>query len=162
MRLSTSCVRTKPCLCRIISTQCGVVDRRYASLTDLVDIRNKMNDEQKEIFVMDSVIFTAMLFASVLGALLASKIIFTVQLAVERQTRAKEMRAAKARRLRWTIDDSDVELGEPIIPLCVEPSFEPTYHMGAVSGRYHLFLSHVWGSECNQSQACDPLLLPNS
>ena len=48
------------------------------------------------------------------------------------------------------------------IPLCVEPSFEPTYHMGAVSGRYHLFLSHVWGSECNKSQACDPLLLPNS
>ena len=146
---------------RAISTLCGFLDRRYASLTDLVDIRNKMNDEQKEIFVMDSAIFTLLLFVSILGGLIALKIIFAIQLAVERKARAKEKRTAKARRLRWTVDDSEVELGKPTIPPCIEPSFEPTYHMGAVFGRYHLFLSHVWGSVCSRIQPSPLALCPN-
>ena len=139
-----------PCRSRTISTQYVLLYRRYASLTDLVAIKQNMDAEQKELFVIDSAIFTVMLVLSVLGALIASTIIFAILLTVERKARAKEMRAAKARRLRWSVDDSEVELGEPIIPSCIKPSFEPTYRMGAVSGRYHLFLSHVWGSECSE------------
>ena len=41
-------------------------------------------------------------------------------------------------------NDSEVILGPPVIPACKPPSFTPTYKMGDVSGRFHIFLSHVW------------------
>ena len=40
----------------------------------------------------------------------------------------------------------EVILGPPIIPPPAPTSFAATYKMGAVTGSFHIFLSHVWST----------------
>ena len=71
--------------------------------------------------------------AGVVGALIASFVLFIVQLAIEGERLRSEALANKARRLRYRDNDMRVEV-PPLKPNC-----------------YHIFLSHVhlnpWASE---------------
>ena len=117
-----------------------------AALTDLSDIREKMSREQKETYTLDTRLLTVIIFLAVIASLVVATVIFFFQLAAERARKRSEARASSARRLRYVSDDREAELGQPIIPDKAAPSFAPTYQMGAVSGRFHIFLSHVWGT----------------
>ena len=50
-------------------------------------------------------------------------------------------------------------MGGPIVPQCRPPDFSPTYAMGAVSGSFHVFLSHVWGTGQDQMRIVKQRLL---
>ena len=110
---------------------------RYAALTDLEDIQRKMNREQRQLYTMDSAVFTVFLAISVFGALIASTVICAQQITVESKRVRREALAAKARRLRYAKDDTEV----PAPPMATE-------------GGYHIFLSHVWGTGQDQSNPC--------
>ena len=119
---------------------------KNAALVDLPDIQEKMSREQKDVYLLDTGLLTTVLFLSVLSSLVVATVIFFFQLAAETARRHGEARASSARRLRYVSDDREVELGPPAIPEKTPTSFEPTYQMGAVSGCFHIFLSHVWGT----------------
>jgi hypothetical protein len=100
-----------------------------------------MSNEQEDIYIVDQPTFTFIMFASVLGALVLSFVIFVVQLVVEGQQRQRDSRAAKARRLRLKANDREVHA--PSIP----------------SGHFHLFLSHVWDTGQDQMRIIKQRLL---
>ena len=74
-----------------------------------------------------------MCLLTVLGTLLFTFVLLLVQIREERRQRARNLRNAMARRLRFKRDDSEVV--SPKLP-------------GA--NWFHLFLSHVWGTGQDQ------------
>jgi hypothetical protein len=97
-----------------------------------------MTSEQERDFHMSTLGLTFGLFAALASALVASGVILIVQLRKEQQRTKREAQAAKARRLRFTADGSEVTV-PPIakgLPKC-----------------FHVFLSHVWGSGCRATNA---------
>ena len=134
---------------------------KNAALVDLPDIQEKMSREQKDVYLLDTGLLTTVLFLSVLSSLVVATVIFFFQLAAETARRHGEARASSARRLRYVSDDREVELGPPAIPEKTPTSFEPTYQMGAVSGRFHIFLSHVWGTGQVRPHRTPTLIAPS-
>jgi hypothetical protein len=118
---------------------------QVGTLTELQVVRDVISGEQARDFRMSSLALSFVLFASVAFTIVASFLILLVQLRNENVRMRRAARAAKARRLRWRSSGHEVELGPPNIPANHPPSFDPTYVMGSVSGRFHIFLSHVWG-----------------
>ena len=132
---------------------------KIRTLTELRDVQGVMSKELKSDFSFNSLGLSFVLIACVVGALVASFAMLLVQLARERKRMAREARASKMRRLRLIADDSEVQLGPPIIPPAASPSFKPTYEMGAITGTFHIFLSHVWGTAQDQVRIVKTRLL---
>ena len=107
---------------------------KYSALLDLDDIQDKMSSEQRETFVIsDYATLTWILMLSILTTLIATVGIFVVQLRDEVARARHLVRVAKARRLRHVQSGKEVEA--------------PTLVDGR---RFHLFLSHVWGTGQDQ------------
>ena len=83
---------------------------KEAALLDLTDIQNKMSQEQRETYVLNYVQLSFILVASVMGALIASFLIFLVQLRVETERAAREARNAKLRRLQYRVSGKEVTI----------------------------------------------------
>ena len=104
-------------------------------LVGLEDIYIRMSQEQRRLYIVNQTTLTFIMLASVLGTLFLSFILFIVQLAVEGQRLRREALASKARRLRFRINNEQVQ----------PPSIAP--------GHYHTFLSHVWGTGQDQMRS---------
>ncbi len=111
---------------------------KEAMLLDLPDIQDKMSLEQLDVYVLNHQTLTFLLLIHVFGAILASAVLFMVQLAHEGRRLAKEARTAKARRLRVLADGSEViapKLSTDHLPeWAASKNILPNY----------LFLSHNW------------------
>ena len=132
---------------------------KYVSLTELPGIRDRMSLELKNDYKVQGVVLSAIFIVCVFGGLVFSALITAEQVREERVRQQREARAAKARRLRWKADDTEVILGPPVIKACKPTGFAPTYNMGAVSERFHIFLSHVWGTGQDQMRIVKTRLL---
>jgi len=119
------------CLAVIFLISCTF---KYGTLLELDDIRQKMSPEQESLYVLDQGILTTVIICAVIGVLLVSSVIFAVMVVAEGSRHRQEMRAAKARRLRYRSDNNEVSV----------PS------IGSDGHQFHLFLSHVWGSGQDQ------------
>lgn len=103
------------------------------TLTDLMEIKARMSIEQRQDFNLPIVALTAVLFLSVVGALIFSGLILMGQMGEERARKLREARNANARRLRYKHNHTEVTLGGAIDP-----------------GNFHVFLSHCWASAQDQ------------
>ena len=74
---------------------------QFATITELDELRKRMSFEQRTDFVVPSTALTFILLGSVIGALVLSLALLLMQLAQERARMEHEVRAAKARRLRY-------------------------------------------------------------
>ena len=106
---------------------------KVGTLTELENVQHIMSREQESDFYIPTLPLTIVLSASIIGTLVASFVVLSVQLVRERERMAREARAAKMRRLRYRADGSEVDV--PPITKGV-----PTF--------FHIFLSHVWGYAC--------------
>lgn len=100
-----------------------------------------MSYEQHEDFVLLHRPLVVVLVLSVVGSLILSAVLVTVQAGQYARELLAKQRAERARRLRWCSTDADV----------LAPSI--------ASGEYHLFLSHVWGSGQDQMRIVKQRLL---
>eukprot|EP00966_Prymnesium_polylepis_P336560 7391635-Prymnesium_polylepis.3 len=82
---------------------------KYTVLVDVPDIQSKMSTEQRGLYVLNQELLTMITILSVLGALIASAAIFVMQLFAEQERRRREALASKARRLRYTSNNKEVE-----------------------------------------------------
>lgn len=137
----------------------GSILFQYSSLIDSPNLQLIMGDEQEDIYSMDERAVTILLFLCAVGTLIVCAFILTIQVYVDIKRRQRDERAAKARRLRHKVDGSEVLLPLPV-PMAPRPTdFEPTYKMGAVSGLFHIFLSHVWSTGQDQMRIVKQRLL---
>ena len=90
---------------------------------------------------MNPTIFIVLMVLSMLGSLIAFVVICIIQLTVEAQRAKRERRLATARRLRHK--GSGVEIQATTL----------------APGRFHLFLSHVWGTGQDQMRIVKQRLL---
>ena len=73
-----------------------------AALTGLDDIKQRMSEEQRELYVVNQGTLSFIMIASTLGAIAMSIVLFIVQFSIEGARMRREARASKARRLRYT------------------------------------------------------------
>jgi hypothetical protein len=95
-----------------------------------------MSREQRRDFTLPTLPLSIGLFASVALALVTSTVLLVVQLRIERARIGREARFAKARRLRYKADGTEVMVPNIMPPLVGD---EATVRF------FHIFLSHVWG-----------------
>lgn len=114
---------------------------KFAALTAVPEVGQKLSDELTEIYVLETTGLTYALAGSVICAVAAAALVINVQFAVEQRRRRLEVLAGRARRLRNIIDG--VEVDAPPIP----------------DGGYHMFLSHVWGTGQDQMRIIKQRLL---
>ena len=125
---------------------------KYQSFTELPDIVARMSREQVDDYEVAGLLLSGLFIASVFGALGFSALLLVIQVGKERRRRLREERMAKARRLRWAVDDTEVELDEPVL--------QPVEHtMGQISSTFHIFLSHAWGTGQDQMRIVKQRLL---
>jgi len=94
---------------------------KYAALTGSEDLQEKMSIEQKNDYIVDNTLLSAILVLSVLGALIASAVLLVVQIIMEIKNNAK------LRRLKYAATGKWVECKTLADPQA-----------------FHLFLSHAW------------------
>jgi hypothetical protein len=82
---------------------------KYTVLIDIPDIQSKMSSEQRDLYVLNQELVTVITILSVLGALIASAVIFVLQFFAEQERRRREALASKARRLRYKSNNKEVE-----------------------------------------------------
>jgi len=109
------------------------------------DIHDSMSIEQHAMYVLNQSVLTVIMLASVLGVLVLSFVLYVVQCMNEHKRRHREALAAKARRLRYKADNTLVIV--PVLP------------SSTTAKRFHLFLSHVWGTGQDQMRVVKQRLL---
>jgi len=114
---------------------------KYDSLVGLEDISSKMSIEQQGYYIVNQMLLSIIMLASVVGALVFSLVLFVVQFGVEARRLQQEVQSLKARRLRYKT--SDMQAHAPAI---------------AQEG-FHNFLSHVWGTGQDQMRIVKQRLL---
>ena len=119
-------------------------------LAETPEVESILPPRLEQLFHIPVAPLTVVIFSSVVVSLLVSLAVTLNQVKENRLRQLRDARAAVARRLRWRADDCEVFLPPPVIPAPTPPDFEPTYIMGDVSGRFHIFLSHVWGTGQDQ------------
>ena len=132
---------------------------KYGELTDLDDVQAGMTSEQKINYAPPYVSLSFIALACCVGAFIMLGASTFIQLGVERRRKLFEARAAKARRLRWGDDGTEVFLGALIIPEREPTDFAPTASLKEIPTRFHLFLSHVWGTGQDQMRIIKQRLL---
>ena len=95
---------------------------KYGELTDLDDVQAGMTSEQKINYAPPYVSLSFIALACCVGAFIMLGASTFIQLGVERRRKLFEARAAKARRLRWGDDGTEVFLGALIIPNVSRPT----------------------------------------
>ena len=125
---------------------------KYQSLIELPNIAARMSHEQVDDYEVPGVLLSGLFIASVFGALAFSAVLLVIQVGKEHRQRLREARTAKARRLSWAADGTEVELGEPVLH-----PVERT--MGQTPGSFHIFLSHAWGTGQDQMRIVKQRLL---
>ena len=141
--------RSDSSFCLVVVFLCSYAFKD-AALVDLPELQQKMSLEQIRTYVINQGHLAVILVCALFGSLVLSSAIFVILLRQDRQRRLREARASQSRRLRWKGNDEEVHLGPPVIPQKLPPTSSPDYDMGAVSDRFHLFLSHVWGTGQDQ------------
>ena len=116
---------------------------KFAQLNDSVE--HVLSANYLERFRIGEDVLTVFLVIIVFSIFAALGTLLLYEQRAEREARHRRERESKARRLRWAVDDREVELGPPSIPPNLPPPHIPTYSMGGVSDRFHIFLSHVSG-----------------
>ena len=112
-----------------------------AALTGLDDIKQRMSEEQRELYVVNQGTLSFIMIASTLGAIAMSIVLFIVQFSIEGARMRREARASKARRLRYKANNREV-------------------HVLELDDRhFHTFLSHVWGTGQDQMRIVKQRLL---
>jgi len=109
---------------------------KVETLVGLEDIASKMSIEQESYYSVNQSLLILIMFASVVGALVLSFVLFIVQITIETRRVRREARASKARRLRYKSDSQEVH-----------PPELPT---SSCKKHFHTFLSHVWGTGQDQ------------
>jgi hypothetical protein len=142
-------------LCIALLFACCLVSR-YASLLDLQTQDGLLNDHQQQTFMLDQIMLGFVLFGSVVASVPLAVAILAYELETERQSRARDARNARARRLRYVADDAEVVLDSPVVHAKAAYDFPPTVEIPAFPDtvRFHIFLSHVWG--CVTGSRSDP------
>jgi len=120
---------------------------KVGSFTDGI---GTLNPEQRADFLIHTLLLGVVALSSVIAAIIVAAIILIVQFAEDQRRRQHEARANLARRLRYKHNNDEVTLGKPIISEGAAPDFAPSKVMGDVSGQFHIFLSHVWGTGQDQ------------
>ena len=119
-----------------------IIFYKYLQLTELPDIRARMSPEQRLDYFVPSVLLSVVFTSSVLGALVVSYLVLSVQLIKRRNALHQLERVSKARRLRYVADDQEVVLSRPIVPPNAPLDFlARTPLAGDGEKLYHLFLS---------------------
>jgi hypothetical protein len=131
---------------------------KLATLTDLRELQEHMSVEQREDFKVPSSVLSFVLLATVVGTLVLSGLILLVMLSREKQRHRAEVRAARARRLRYLRDGKHGRTGEEVTLDKLLNSSEkqellkklhprtPKSDLGLIphAGPFHVFLSHNW------------------
>ena len=112
---------------------CSVI-YKYAALTGNEVLQKKLSLEQKEDYVVSSVLLSGILMVSVLGSILFAALLTAVQIITEIKNNAK------LRRLKYATTGKWVELAPA---------------GGGDPQAFHLFLSHAWPGVCTRFQ-CVP------
>jgi hypothetical protein len=120
----------------------GAMVLRLGAITDLSPIHKLLPPHLRSTLVVPSLPVTAVLISSVLGALVFAGLLVVQQAAKERRAELLRARAEKTRRLRYR------ESGEEVTELCA---------LG--EDRWHLFLSHAWGTGQDQMRIVKQRLL---
>ena len=127
----------------------GCIILRLKLLTETEEVSEVLlsSRELTVLFDVPVVLVSAVMIASAISSIVIAAVVLAFQMKREGQRQLAAARVAKARRLRWVTDGKEVNVGPPVIPASVSTHFPPTYTMGAVSRRFHLFLSHVARSQ---------------
>ena len=112
------------------------------ALTENELVHARMSGEQQTDFLLPVDHIATILMVCVVGAVVFSVTILSLQLAAERRRHLREARYKKARRLRYAGDESEVHIPPP------EDGQD-----------YHLFLSHVWSTAQDQVRIIKQRLL---
>ena len=99
------------------------------------------------------------MIASMLGSLILAAVLTVLQAAEEKRRADQAALSAKARRLRYVTSGKEVIIRPPVPQACTPTSFAATYKMGAVTGAFHIFLSHVWSTGQDQMRIVKQRLL---
>ena len=109
-----------------------------SALTGLNDIKQRMSEEQRSLYVVNQGTLTLIMIASTIGAIILSFVLFVIQFSIEAARMRREVRASKARRLRYKSNNEEV---------CV---------VQLDDRHFHTFLSHVWGTGQDQMVNATP------
>ena len=131
------------CSTTLVVALIGCVLFKYDVLLKAEQIQLRMGPARRFFYNLDTSALTTLLLVMTAGALVLAALLLLVQMARDRKEQLRAARSAKARRLRWNVDKSEVVLHPPQLnlPAPAPTDFEPTYAMGAVSDRFHIFLS---------------------
>jgi len=121
---------------------------KVGTLTELSAVQDVLSKELASDFRTSNLALSVTLFASAAFALVASFAILVVQIRMEAHRRRFEMRAARARRLRYLDGDEEVILPQrPALETLLQhvyPSKDGLPADAPGAGPFHLFLSHNW------------------
>ena len=126
---------------------CGIVFKYQKALEVQQDA---LSEAEKRLYLLDSNMLGYGLVISIFSTFFISGSVLAYALEGERRRRLRHEKVTKARHLRWRSNGQLMVLAPPVIPPCAPPPSEPTYAMGNVSRRFHVFLSHVWGTGQDQ------------
>lgn len=146
------------CSTSLTVTLFGCVLFKYDVLLEAEQIQKRMGPSQRAFFTLDTTALTYMILASTIGALAITMLLLLVQTVQAHRKRLHDKLHAKARRLRWVANGMEVEVHLPRdkLPAKAATQWEPTYAMGAVSNRFHIFLSQ------QAAASIDPLTVGSS
>lgn len=111
---------------------------KYTALTELPQILARMSLDQRSDYHIGAVLLSTVFVLSVFGALLVSGVLLIAQLSSQQQQRKLQALAEKARRLRWVEDDSEVILGEPVVPPLSMATRDVTLELEVMPNKFHL------------------------
>ena len=114
----------------VLFLSCVVI--KVQTLIDLDDVRSRLPDSLVDVFDLPTDLILALSFGAVVACLAAAALAVSLQLSEDHRRAQLESLQQKARRLRLTANDREVD------PPLIGP------------GRYHLFLSHVWSTAQDQ------------
>ena len=81
---------------------------KYGTLTELPDVRDRLSLELRDVFDVPNDAIAIIIAASVFASLIVAAALVAQQAAHGHRRQVKEARAAKARRLRYADDDTEV------------------------------------------------------
>ena len=147
MRASpNSSVRNLPCAAHIVRICLVTVILKLKVLTETEEVSAVLSHKLHQLFDVPLISLSGTMLASSLGSLVLSLLVLITQVRTESDQIMRKARAARARRLRYCKDGTEVLL-PPLQSLgtlvrMFLPNAEPS--LVPCIGPFHLFLSHNW------------------
>jgi hypothetical protein len=129
---------------------CTFLAAMLVKIFDDVSAKGQTQLAQEVLGFSSSFDASATLIVLAFAQLLLVVVVILNRLGKETKHARREQLLAKSRRLRYLNDSTEVFFHAPIIPEPWPKDFASTYELGKVSRRFHLFLSHVWGTGQDQ------------